>query len=100
MLEFQSNVFHYHYHLPPPPPMSHDLLYFCFVVDDDPTTLVEVAIGSSYSIDELKSAIVEKLLLEVPTSQIILWKVRSCYNRSPFGELIRLIARDANSSYP
>jgi len=30
--------------------MSHDLLYFCFVVDDDPTTLVEVTIGSNYSI--------------------------------------------------
>jgi len=87
MLEFQPNVFHYRYHLPPPPPMSHDdSLYFCFVDDDDPTTLVEVAIGSSYSIDELKSAIIEKLRLEVPTSQIILWKVRSCYNWSTSGD--------------
>ena len=81
--------------------MHQDSHSFCFVVDGEPTRLSEVTVGSSYSIDELKEAIREKLHLEmVPTSQIILWKVRSCYNWSTSQELIRFIAEHANTSYP
>lgn len=56
---------------------------FCFAVDGEPidTCLSEVKVLSSYSIDDLKDVIREKLnLKQVPASQIILWKVRPCYN--------------------
>jgi hypothetical protein len=78
MLEFQSNVFHYQYHLPPPLAMGS--YSFCFAVDGQPidTCLSEVTGQglSSYSINDLKDAIREKLnLKQVSASQIILWKV-------------------------
>jgi len=84
---------------PPPLAMNPDSRSFCFIVDDQPTTLFEVTVASSYSVQGLKVAITELLGLDTFTS-IILWKVRSCYNRLTPRELIRLIAEHASSSYP
>src|SRR5258705_10235420 len=63
------------------------------------TNPLQFAVASSYSVQGLKGAIREQLGLETATP-IILWKVRSCYNRSTPRELIRLIAEHAYSSYP
>jgi hypothetical protein len=80
MLELQSNVFHYKYHLPPPLAMGS--YSFCCAVDREPTCLFEVKVKPGYSIDELKKSIREKLnLKEVSVPQISLWEVRSCHKR-------------------
>ena len=72
----------YHYHLPPSIAMQHESFSLCFIVDGDSTHPCEVTVGSTYTIEQLKEAIQEKLLEKVPTIQMMLWRVRFCYHCS------------------
>jgi len=94
MDEFQTNASllrnsRYYYNLPPSfamPPMQEEgktyIIWFILAGGDRPPIPSHVRVSSRYNVDELKEAVKEKSSLNVPVTQIILWKVRLPHDKS------------------